>query len=134
MDNCIFCKIVNKEIPNYTVREDQHSLAFLDINPHAKGHTVVIPKQHVETALELADEEFAKLAASVKRAMEVVNKVLSPDGFNVGWNHGAAGGQAVSHLHIHIMPRWESDGGGSMHSIVNNLGDMPVEELAKLFQ
>lgn len=133
MDDCIFCKIVNKEIPNYTIREDEHSLAFLDINPQAKGHTVVIPKYHVETILEMSDEEFAKFAASVKRAVEVVNKVLSPDGFNVGWNHGAAGGQAVPHLHVHIMPRWEGDGGGSMHSIVHKPGDTPGSDLIKLF-
>ena len=134
MENCIFCKIANKEIPNYTVREDEHSLAFLDINPHAKGHTVVIPKQHAETTLGMSEEEFAKFAVSVKRTVEVVNKVLAPDGFNVGWNHGVSGGQAVFHLHVHILPRYGGDGGGSMHSIVDNAGTTPVEKVAKLFQ
>lgn len=133
MDNCIFCKISAREIPNYTVYEDDHTLAFLDIHPVAKGHTVVIPKVHAETLLDLNSELTKEFFAGVKAALERVEKVLSPDGFNVGFNHGKAGGQAVGHLHVHIIPRFHNDGGGSMHSIVKNPSDVAVEDLAKLF-
>lgn len=133
MSNCVFCKIINKEIPNYTVYEDDHVLAFLDINPRAKGHTVVIPKIHAETLFDL-DENVAKnLMIAVKKTMEKINTVLKPDGYNVGWNHGEAGGQVVPHLHIHILPRWTGDGGGNIHTIINNSGDIEVGEISKLF-
>lgn len=133
MNPCLFCKILQKEIPNHTVFEDEHTLAFLDIFPCAKGHTVVIPKVHAETLLDLNGELTKEFYLGVKRAMERVEAILSPDGFTVGWNHGAAGGQAVPHLHVHILPRWENDGGGTMHTVIKNPGDMSVEEVAKLF-
>ena len=132
MTGCIFCKIVAREIPNYTVYEDEHNLAFLDISPQAKGHTMVIPKTHAVTLFEL--ENTTTILNAVKKTMEKIQSVLSPDGYNVGWNQSDAGGQVVKHLHIHIMPRWDGDGGGSMHSVVSNPGDVSVEELAKLFE
>ena len=134
MESCIFCKIVAGEIPNYTIYEDNHTLAFLDINPHAKGHTVLIPKLHTETLFDMNKELSGELFLNIEKVMEKIQEVLQPDGFNIGWNHGQAGGQSVPHLHIHIMPRWNGDGGGSMHSIVDQAGDISVEEIAKLFK
>jgi histidine triad (HIT) family protein len=129
---CIFCKIVKGEIPNYTVYEDEVSLAFLDINPHAKGHTVVVPKLHSDKIFDLPDENLKKLSVAVKRAMEKLQNKLNPDGFNVGWNHGEAGGQAVNHLHIHILPRYKGDSGGNIHSIIKNPGELGIEEVYNL--
>ena len=133
MSDCIFCKIIKGAVPNHTVYEDETVLAFLDIFPHAKGHTVVVPKRHIETYFDLSDDEMNKLSAGVKKAMEKIQIVLKPDGFNVGWNQSPAGGQVVPHLHIHILPRYKGDGGGSVHSIIKNPGDMTVGEVAKLF-
>jgi histidine triad (HIT) family protein len=133
MLNCIFCKIIEGDIPNYTVYQDDHCLAFLDIHPVTKGHVVVIPKVHAETLLDLNGEITKEFFLGVKSTLERVEKVLSPDGFNVGWNHGDAGGQAVKHLHVHILPRWNGDGGGSMHSIVKKESDVSVEELIGKF-
>ncbi len=133
MSDCIFCKIVKGEVPNYTVYEDESVLAFLDIFPHAKGHTVVIPRRHVETYFDLSEEELAKLSVGVKKAMEKIQSVLKPDGFNVGWNQKSAGGQVVPHLHIHIFPRYDGDGGGSVHSIVEKWQGN-VEEVAEIFK
>ncbi len=133
MTDCIFCKIIKGEIPNYTVYEDEKVLAFLDINPHAKGHTVVIPKVHVENYFDLNEDLLGHLSLGLRRSMEKIDKVLNPDGYNVGWNQGEVAGQVVPHLHIHIMPRYEGDGGGSMHSIVSNAGDIDVGDVAKLF-
>ena len=133
MDNCLFCKIVRNEIPNYTVYEDDHSLAFLDIHPCVKGHTVVIPKVHSGTLLDLNSEIVKEFFVCVKQVLEKIERTLSPDGFTIGLNHGEAGGQAIPHLHVHILPRWQNDGGGSMHSVVKKDSDKPVEDVAKLF-
>lgn len=133
MQDCIFCNIVSGEIPNHTVYEDTHALAFLDIQPHAKGHTVVIPKVHAETLFDLDEELLRFLLPAVQHTTERINSTLHPDGYTIGWNHGEAGGQAVPHVHVHIMPRWHGDGGGNMHSVIENAGDMSVEEVAKLF-
>lgn len=133
MSNCIFCKIIAGEIPNYTVYEDDYALAFLDITPRAKGHTLVIPKKHAINLLELDEESVSNLLTAVKRTQEKINTVLKPDGYNIGWNHGEVGGQIVPHLHIHIIPRYNGDGGGNMHSIVNNPSDESIDEVYKLF-
>jgi len=134
MQECIFCKIVRGDIPNYTVYEDNHVLAFLDINPCAKGHTVVIPKVHSETLFDLNEDIIGNVFIAVKKVLEKIDIKLSPDGFNFGWNHGEAGGQSVPHLHVHVIPRWNNDGGGSMHSIVNKPGEQSVQEIAKFFE
>ncbi|KKU26432.1 MAG: Histidine triad (HIT) protein [Candidatus Magasanikbacteria bacterium GW2011_GWA2_46_17] len=130
---CIFCKIINKEIPNYTVYEDEYCLAFLDIHPCAKGHTVVIPKTHAEMLYEMSEMDYVRLADGLRHAMNRVREALQPDGMNVGINIGHVAGQAVGHVHWHIIPRWEGDDGGSMHSIVRNPGDESAEEVAKKF-
>lgn len=132
MDNCIFCKIGAGEIPCHKVYEDTASFAFLDIHPHAQGHTVVIPKKHAETVFDLGEQEMQVLMQAVRKTMIKIDEKLHPDGFNVGWNHNPAGGQVVPHLHIHIMPRYNSDGGGSMHSIIKNPGKRSVEDVAKM--
>ena len=134
MDDCIFCKIGKGEIPAHKISENENALAFLDISPHTKGHTVVIPKSHGETVFDINDETYSNLLFFVKKTMQRIQDALNPDGFNVGWNHNTSAGQVVPHLHVHIMPRYNGDGGGSMHSIVKNPGDMSVEEVAKLFE
>ncbi len=133
MEDCIFCKIVAGDIPNHTVYEDNQTLSFLDVNPIAKGHTLVVPKVHAETVLDLNDELAKTVMPAVQKTMERIQSTLAPDGFNIGINHHEAGGQVVPHLHIHILPRWEGDGGGTVHSIVSNPGDINVEKVAELF-
>lgn len=133
MENCIFCKIAAGEIPCHKVYEDENSLAFLDVKPHAKGHTVIIPKQHAKFICDLGDEASKRLMITVKEVVKILREKLNCDGFNVGWNSGSAAGQVVPHLHIHVMPRYNGDGGGSMHSIVNN-SQLPVEEVASIFK
>ena len=134
MNNCIFCKIGKGEIPAHKVHEDSKVLAFLDVKPHTKGHTVVILKEHGVTVFDYDDKQLQELMVAVRKTMERLQKVLQPDGFNVGWNHNTAAGQVVPHLHVHIMPRYNNDGGGSMHSIVNNPSKMSVDEVGKLFR
>ncbi|MBI5221423.1 MAG: HIT family protein [Candidatus Magasanikbacteria bacterium] len=132
--NCIFCKILNKEIPNYTVYEDENVLAFLDIFPCAKGHTVVIPKKHFENLWDMNVENFQAVAAGLRAATGRVQARLKPDGMNIGINNGEVAGQAVPHVHWHIIPRYAGDGGGNMHSIIKNSGDQTPAELSELFK
>ena len=133
MEDCIFCKIAKEEIPSNKVYEDEHVFAFLDINPRAKGHALVIPKVHAENLLDLNDELLPFFITGIKRVMHLIEEKLHPDGFNVGLNHGLAGGQEVPHLHMHIFPRYEGDGGKNTHAIIKNPGDKTVDEVARLF-
>ncbi len=131
--SCIFCKIIQKDIPAHVVHESDFTLSFLDIHPCTKGHAVVIPKAHV-LSIEDADEHvLSTLLFGVQETVAILRKVLSPDAFSIGWNNGKEAGQAVPHLHMHILPRWKGDGGGSMHSIVQKDSDSTIEELALLF-
>ena len=120
MNNCLFCKIANKEIPAHIIYEDGDTIGILDITPRAPGHTMVIPKVHGATILEVQDATIVSLFGAVKKVTALLQKALAPDGFTIGTNHGRASGQAVDHLHIHVIPRWLTDGGGSVHSVVNN--------------
>lgn len=131
MSDCIFCKISQHEIPAKVVQESEEAISFLDIHPLAPGHTVVIPKSHVSTVTALSGEAVGPFFLDVKRVTYIIDAALKPDGFNIGWNHGEAGGQAVGHLHVHIIPRWKGDGGGSMHSIVHN---PPKEDLDMIYE
>jgi histidine triad (HIT) family protein len=128
--DCIFCKIGAKEIPATIVMEDEHAYAVLDMHPIAPGHTMVIPKMHAVTLLDLPHEKVGPVFLLVKKMTERLKEVLSADGFTIGINHGDAGGQAVKHLHIHIVPRFKGDGGRSIHSVVSNPGTESVEEIA----
>ncbi len=105
--------------------------AFLDVDPRATGHTMVVPKAHVENILALDESDMQPLLSAVKRVTSELQRSLNPDGFTIGINHGAASGQAVAHLHIHIIPRWSADGGGSIHSVVHNPPKESVEEVRK---
>ena len=131
MKDCIFCKIAQKEINAYIVQESENFLAFLDIHPHAPGHTLVIPKDHYERFLDLPEnlgEEFIKI---VKETALLISKALKTKDFTFGINEGPYAGQAVSHFHLHIMPRFKNDGGGSVHSVVLN---QPKESLEEIYQ
>ena len=100
MQDCIFCKIIKGEIPNYNVYEDEHVLAFLDINPHAKGHTLVIPKIHVGSLNELEDE---KVMSEILKAVKEVAKIKKTKAYRVHVNTGKEEGQVVFHLHFHVL-------------------------------
>ena len=134
MPPCIFCKIIVGELPSTKVYEDDEVLAFLDIKPINPGHTLVIPKKHFENLLEMNREEWQNALEGVREAMHRVQKVLNPEGMNIAINERPAGGQVVPHVHWHILPRWEGDGGGSVHSIIRTKEIINVGELAKLFK
>ncbi|MFO1152699.1 MAG: HIT family protein [Rhodospirillales bacterium] len=109
-ETCIFCRIIRGEIPSFRVWEDDHSLAFMDINPANPGHALVIPKVHAETLFAL-DE--ASLAASIVAAQKVargVRAAFAPGGLNIVQANGPGAAQSVLHLHWHVLPRRKDDG------------------------
>lgn len=124
MDDCIFCKIGRKEIDAKIIYEDEDVFAILDVHPRSPGHTMVMPKVHASNLMELPEEKIEPLFKAIKKVMKLLKNRLNPDGFTVGMNQGRASGQEVDHLHVHIMPRWVSDKGGSVQSAVNNPSDV----------
>ena len=109
MDSCIFCKIIKGEIPSYTMYEDENVKVILDIAPAAKGHAVLLVKEHVANVFELNAELAAKVFAVVPKVASALKEELGCDGMNILQNNGVAAGQTVFHLHIHFIPRWNDD-------------------------
>ena len=105
-NDCIFCAIAAGEIPSFKVYEDDLVVAYLDINPFTKGHTLVIPKSHSQDLLETPDETLAAIIARVKKVAAHLKAALPCDGFNILQNNGEAAGQTVHHVHFHIVPRY----------------------------
>ena len=105
-NDCIFCAIAAGEIPSFKVYEDDLVVAYLDINPFTKGHTLVIPKAHSQDLLETPDETLAAIIARVKKVAAHLKAALPCDGINILQNNGEAAGQTVRHVHFHIVPRY----------------------------
>ena len=103
--DCIFCKIVEGKIPSKIVFEDDHNLAFLDISPISRGHTIVIPKNHYFTLEDIPDRELKDVFQVVRKIAKVIYQKLQIDGYNILQNNFAAAGQVIKHFHIHIIPR-----------------------------
>lgn len=129
--DCIFCRIIKGEIPAEKVYEDDDTIAVLDINPRSAGHSVIVPKFHVANILELPDEKIEPVFRAVKNVAEMTERALNPAGFTMGLNHGSISGQTVDHLHFHIIPRFEGDGGGSIHDVVNNPPEESLSDIAE---
>jgi histidine triad (HIT) family protein len=131
MSDCVFCKIAMKAVPAYVVQEDADTLAFLDIHPRAPGHTMVVPKAHMEKLADCAEAQISTLFAAVRRVAALLRERLRADGLTIGINEGEASGQTVGHLHVHLIPRFRGDGGGSLHSVVENPPHESIEALQK---
>ena len=108
--NCLFCQIIKKEIPAHIIYEDDNYLSFLDINPNAKGHSLVIPKKHTLDFNSLTNEEAGSLASQVHYIASRLSKALNTKDYNLGLNNGSQAGQIVNHVHWHIIPRYKDDG------------------------
>lgn len=107
--DCIFCKIVAGEIPSFKIYEDEHTLAFMDINPANEGHALAIPKGHAKDVHEISADAIAQTAVTAKRIAGAVERTLHPEGINLIQANGPAAGQSVFHFHIHILPRRKRD-------------------------
>jgi histidine triad (HIT) family protein len=109
MKDCIFCKIVKKEIPSKIIEESENFLAFPDINPQVKGHTLIITKEHYETFLDLPKNLGNELIEFTKKIAKKQMKENNATGFNLLNNNFKVAGQVVDHWHLHLLPRKESD-------------------------
>ena len=109
---CVFCKIVAGEIPSEKVYEDDHVLAFMDINPTSRGHTLVIPKDHSESLTSTSVDTLKNVVTVLPKLAGAVVEATRAEGFNVLQSNGPCAGQVVPHVHFHIVPRNEGDGIG----------------------
>lgn len=107
MENCIFCKIIAGEIPSATIYEDEDFKVILDISPAAKGHALILPKQHYANLYELPDELCGKVMKLAKKLATHMTDKLNCDGFNLVQNNGEVAGQTVFHFHLHLIPRYK---------------------------
>lgn len=108
--NCVFCKIVNNEIPSYKIYEDDNILAFLDIAPVSPGHALVITKKHYKNLEEIPENELALLINVVKKIGKSIKENLQVLGYNVSENNDPVAGQIIPHIHFHVIPRKANDG------------------------
>lgn len=126
---CVFCKIVKKEIPSYTVYEDEKAMGFLDINQSAPGHSMVVLKRHGNSILDYSQEELGVLMHRVQLMAMQLAKAMECNWISIGINHLEPTG--VPHLHVHLIPRWNNDGGTAIQSIVKNPPKEPLEKIAE---
>lgn len=130
-EDCIFCKIVNGEIPSAKVYEDEHVYAFLDISQVTKGHTLVIPKQHARNIYDTPSDIAGELFARVPKISNAIKTAFQPDGLNILVNNEAPADQSVFHLHIHLLPKYEAIEGYSSNWITHP-DDYTTEDLQEI--
>ena len=106
-DDCIFCKISAGTAPAVKIFEDEHTLAFMDIFPASKGHSLVISKAHYENLLEITPALLSAVALASQRLAQAIHSALEPDGMRVTQFNGAAAGQTVFHYHVHVRPIYQ---------------------------
>jgi histidine triad (HIT) family protein len=126
---CIFCRIVAGEIPAEVVARGDRYLAFLDVNPLADGHTMVVPTAHAATVEDLTPADADALFRAVRTLAGPVRAAVDAAGSTIGINNGEATGQTIPHVHVHIVPRREHDGAGSVHTIFRAGTRRPVTEV-----
>lgn len=127
-DNCIFCKIANGEIPSKTLFEDDEFRVILDLGPAAKGHALILPKDHCANLYELPEETASKVMLLAKKMAVQMTDKLKCDGFNLVQNNGEVAGQTVFHFHMHLIPRYKNDN----QSIGWKPGEPSQEELEEI--
>ncbi|WP_277673442.1 HIT family protein [Piscibacillus halophilus] len=131
MSDCIFCKIIDGEIPSAKIYEDEHVYAFLDISQVTEGHTLVIPKNHKQDIFELDDETASNLFKAVPKVANAIKSAYQPKGMNLLNNNGSFADQSVFHYHIHVIPRYdENDGFKSQWKVSNESSPEKLQEIS----
>lgn len=130
--NCIFCKIINGEIPCYKVYEDEKVLAFLDISQASKGHTLIVPKTHFANMLECDEETVAYMYKIANKLGNKIVNSLGAKGMNILTNINEVAGQTVKHFHIHLLPRYNDEDGVKIDFISSNPSKEDLESVLKL--
>ena len=130
MKDCIFCKIIAREIPGHVVYENESVLAFLDISQTTKGHTLIIPKTHRIDVFEMEAKAMEQVFSVVPKIARALKETFGCSGMNVVNNNGESAGQTVFHYHVHLIPRYKDDRFGIMFA--NNMKHYDAEKLAAL--
>lgn len=129
MDNCIFCKVIAKEVPGYFILEEKEYVAFLDIFGSTDGHTMVVPRKHGLSILDYSKEELGEFMKGAQTVAKKLEKNLNADSITIGINHKEEKG--VPHLHIHLIPRFKTDGGKVIQSLVSKDLDQDLAKTAE---
>ena len=108
--DCIFCKIIAGEIPSFRLHEDEHTFAFMDINPGNEGHALVVPRDHAPDLYSVSDAALSRTVVTAKRVARAVAATVDLEGLNLIQCNGPAAAQSVMHFHVHVLPRREDDG------------------------
>jgi histidine triad (HIT) family protein len=130
--DCPFCAIVAGDIPARVVHEDETTLAFLDANPLAPGHTLVVPKDHRERLEDVSADLAPDVFAALHRVSPAVEAAVDADATTVAINNGTAAGQEVPHVHAHVVPRFEDDGGRPIHALFDDRPDLEDADLDRI--
>ena len=125
----VFSQIVAGELPARIVYEDETTIAFLDANPLAPGHTLVIPKDEYERLDDVPGDVAADLYATIHRLVPAVEDAVDADASTVAFNNGEEAGQEVPHVHCHIVPRFADDDAGPIHFLFDDIVDLPDDDL-----
>ena len=125
-DNCIFCKILEGDIPSFTVYEDELFKVIMDRFPAAPGHVLIIPKRHHENIFDMPANVATALYPLARKMSRVVKEAVGAEGINIVQNNGEAAGQAVFHFHLHVVPRHKGDG---VQINRTSNGDTTIQEL-----
>ena len=128
--DCIFCKIVNREIPAKIIAETEKSLAFIDAFPLTKGHSLVIPKNHYQKVQDITAEENADLFETVRKVLSKVDKISNATLLAV--HNGKNSGQEIPHVHVHLIPRSSEDSAGPVHNMFKDRPKLSESEINEL--
>ena len=131
-ESCIFCRIIRGEIPSYKIYEDERTIAFLDINPSAPGHTLIVPKAHVTRVEDLSEEDAQALFNTLHRLVGGIQDAMEAPSSTIGINNGQESGQEVPHVHIHVIPRTRGDQGRIIQGLVQALNRPSAEEMLRI--
>ena len=107
---CVFCKILEKDIPSVKIYETDRVYAFLDMKPINRGHTLIIHKKHHSDVFDIPEDDLKEMIVVAKKVATAASKAMRADGINIGMNNKAAAGQAIMHAHMHVIPRFSDDG------------------------
>src|ERR671936_740925 len=108
-EECLFCGIVAGDVPAQIVDSDEHTVAFMDINPATRGHALVVPREHSTDLLDVADQALERTMLAARRLPRRIKEALDPDGFNILNSCGSAAWQTIFHFHLHVIPRYDDD-------------------------
>ena len=109
LDNCIFCKIINGDIPSRRIYEDENFVVMMDVSPASKGHSLLLPKEHYANMFEMPEELLAEVLKVAQKVAAKMMTALNADGINILQNNGEAAGQTVFHYHMHLIPRYNGE-------------------------